>query len=323
MKIRKKNMPKVSVIVPVYNVEQYIKKCIESLIAQTLRDIEILVVDDGSTDNSAEIIRSFADERVKYLRKENGGPSDARNYGMQFASGEYIGFVDSDDFTEPEMFRLMYESAVQNDSDVVQCAYFKDYESKSVPHYVEERQNEIVKFVPYNPVDKIYKASVIHDSKLEFVKTFWHGEDYNFNLKLSYFVKKVSVVQVPLYHYVQRKGSIMHTVSEKVLDSMANRKDIYDFFVTKRNYDFNDIKWYFAKSACIGDFRLLCKYDAQNGTDWTLKNYDDFVAMFPDWKKSTCLKKKSAVNLYLKCTSRTTVRFVRLLLKVCWLVQKR
>ena len=307
-------MPKVSVIVAAYNVEQYIKKCIDSILAQTLEDIEILIIDDGSSDKTAQIVKSFSDSRLRYLYKENGGLSDARNYGMNFAKGEYIAFVDGDDWIEPEMYRLMFESALQNDSDVVECAYFKDWTNKTKNHPVEERQNCVVKFTPYNACNKLYKASLLRESGLLFYKGIWY-EDYNFNLKFSYFVKKTSFVQVPLYHYIQRSGSITHSFSDKILDGFTVRQDVFDFLSSKPDYDFNDVEWYFAKSVCIGSIKKLCKYDAQNKTNWATKNYETLLYMFPDWKKSSCLKKVSLVNLYLRCINRFTFTII------CWLLR--
>lgn len=115
-------MVKVSVIVPIYNAEQYLKQCLDSIINQTLTDIEIILIDDGSSDSSAQICKSYlSDSRVTYYHKENEGLAAARDDGMFRATGEYIGFVDSDDWLEPEMYEKMYLAAKSNDSDVVFC----------------------------------------------------------------------------------------------------------------------------------------------------------------------------------------------------------
>lgn len=115
-------MVKVSVIVPIYNAEKYLRQCIDSVVNQTLKDIEIILIDDGSTDGSAEICKEYLfDSRVSYYHKENEGLAAARDDGMQRASGEYIGFVDSDDWLEPDMYEKMYNAAKSNDSDVVFC----------------------------------------------------------------------------------------------------------------------------------------------------------------------------------------------------------
>ncbi|MGN1327029.1 MAG: glycosyltransferase family 2 protein, partial [Clostridia bacterium] len=113
-------MPKVSVIVPIYNVEKYITKCLESLANQTLEDIQIILVNDGSTDNSGKIAKEYADKysNIIYLEKENGGLSDARNYGLKYATGDYISFVDSDDYVNKELYSNLI-NYMNNDYDMV------------------------------------------------------------------------------------------------------------------------------------------------------------------------------------------------------------
>ncbi|HBK60182.1 MAG TPA: glycosyltransferase family 2 protein, partial [Firmicutes bacterium] len=112
--------PKVSVIVPMYNVERYVRQCVDSLLAQTLDDIEIILVDDGSPDSCGKIADEYAVRygNVKSVHRENGGLGPARNTGIENASGEYVGFIDSDDWVSPAMFRLLYEAAKQNDADI-------------------------------------------------------------------------------------------------------------------------------------------------------------------------------------------------------------
>ncbi len=114
---------KVSIIVPVYNVEKYLQSCMDSLVNQTLEDIEIICVNDGSTDNSLEILESYAkkDSRIKVFTIENSGNSIARNYGIKIAKGKYVGFVDSDDYINETMFEKLYNSCEQNDLDLAIC----------------------------------------------------------------------------------------------------------------------------------------------------------------------------------------------------------
>ena len=123
----------VSIIVPVYNVEKYLPRCVASLRAQTLADIEIILVDDGSPDGCPQMCDRFAaeDARIRVVHKANGGVSDARNAGIAAARGKYLAFVDSDDFAEPEMFGTMLETAVSHDCDVVMCDCMKDFPDKS------------------------------------------------------------------------------------------------------------------------------------------------------------------------------------------------
>ena len=116
-------MPKISVIVPVYNVEKYLRKCIESILNQTFREFELILVDDGSTDSSGKICDEYAlkDSRIKVIHKENGGASSARNAGLDVAKGEYIGFVDSDDWIEMDMYGELYRLIKENNTDISVC----------------------------------------------------------------------------------------------------------------------------------------------------------------------------------------------------------
>ena len=125
---------KISVIVPVYNVYNYIDKCLNSLVNQTLRDIEIIVVNDGSPDNSEEIIEKYIKKysNIKYYKKKNGGISDARNYGLKYATGEYIGFVDSDDYVKENMYEEMYNKALTDNYDMVVCDLNYVYDDKII-----------------------------------------------------------------------------------------------------------------------------------------------------------------------------------------------
>ena len=136
-------MPKVSVIVPVYNVEEYLERCLDSLVNQTLKDIEIIIVNDGSTDGSKEIIQKYLNKykNIVYLEKENGGLSSARNYGIPYAKGEYIGFVDSDDYVELTMYEKMYNKAIEEKSDMVECDFIWEYPNKK--RYYRKNKNYI------------------------------------------------------------------------------------------------------------------------------------------------------------------------------------
>lgn len=117
--------PQISVIVPVYKVEPYLQKCIDSILAQTFRDIEVILVDDGSPDNCPAICDAAAekDERVRVIHQKNGGLSAARNAGLDIARGEWIGFVDSDDYIAPEMYQTLYNTAIKNDAQLALCSY--------------------------------------------------------------------------------------------------------------------------------------------------------------------------------------------------------
>ena len=120
-------MNKVSIIVPVYNTSKYLNSCIKSLLHQTLKDIEIILINDGSTDDSESIIKKYKDKRIKYISKKNEGIGKTRNLGIDTATGEYLSFIDSDDYVEPDFCEKMYEKATKDKCDIVICDYYEDH----------------------------------------------------------------------------------------------------------------------------------------------------------------------------------------------------
>lgn len=215
------NLPLVSVIVPIYNVEKYIHRAISSLINQTLKDIEIILVDDGSPDNCGEIIDGYAKQHsnIVVVHKENGGVSDARNAGLNIAKGKYIGFVDPDDYIEPNMYESMYSSAEINDSDLVFCGYNEVFS----PTFTEKRTLESISalkrttdiLVAY--VDgkigayawnKIFRNSIVIDNSIEFPKGVNVVEDQIFFFDFIKHTRSFSVVTDCLYNYIRNNESI-------------------------------------------------------------------------------------------------------------------
>ena len=182
---------KISVIVPVYNVEKYIDKCLDNLVNQTLKDIEIIVVNDGSPDNSQDIINSYQKKyprMIKSFIKPNGGLSDARNYGIKKAQGEYIAFLDSDDYIEIDAYEKMYKKAELKDFDIVVCDLNYVYEDGSVKRVSSKIEHDTtnIKNVYINMYpcvwNKIYKKTLF-ENDIEFKKGVWF-EDVDFLYKI-------------------------------------------------------------------------------------------------------------------------------------------
>ena len=210
-------MPEVSVIIPVYKVEKYIHKCIDSVLTQTFRDIQVILVDDGSPDNCGHICDEYskADKRVSVVHKENGGLSDARNAGMKYAEGNYILFVDSDDYIEHDMIEYMYSRIKDSDADMATCGIYEVYsdrieEQKREPEFVcsgEEAfrcilQGHTIRGEVWN---KLIRKSCM--SGIEFPKGRLY-EDIYFTADLMPRIKKVVVGTEPKYYYLHRSDSI-------------------------------------------------------------------------------------------------------------------
>lgn len=212
--------PLISVIVPVYKVEQYIDRCVQSITDQTYRNLEIILVDDGSPDHCPAMCDAWAakDSRIKVMHKENGGLSDARNAGMAVASGTYMGFVDSDDYIAPEMYQLLYDRITVDGSDIAACGVEMVYEDGTSPRKLTASGNCVLNkdaameaIIRENwlkqPVwHKLYKTELIRDILFPVGK---YHEDIFWSYQAIARVQKVSVVDTTCYFYVQRSGSIM------------------------------------------------------------------------------------------------------------------
>lgn len=211
---------KVSVIVPIYNVEKYIRRAVDSLIAQTLKEIEIILVDDGSPDNCGTIIDKYTSqhENIVALHKENGGLSDARNAGMTVAHGEYIGFVDPDDYIEPDMFEALYQTIKRTQTDMCLCGYIEEFTSD----YKLDRDIELPEIGTSEDLtksfifggfgayawNKLYKRVVIEKHHLQYPVGIALVEDCAFLCEYLKYIKSYSVISRCLYHYIRNDSSI-------------------------------------------------------------------------------------------------------------------
>jgi glycosyl transferase, family 2/glycosyl transferase family 8 len=236
---------KITVIVPVYNIENYLNKCLDSLINQTYKNLEIIVVNDGSTDNSGKICQEYAkkDNRIVYIEKENGGLSDARNAGLDRLTGSYVTFVDSDDWIELDYVETLYKKISEYQADIAVGNYYsfnesegmfyfhisgdsyyeKVYDNMSIFENLYESQ-EMKSFALISACGKLYKASLFDYIRFDKGKL---GEDGYMNQKLYLLVQKVVYINQGLYAYRQRSGSITKTWTEKwmhaLVDAMSER----------------------------------------------------------------------------------------------------
>ena len=222
-------MAKVSVIIPVYNGEKTIKRCLDSVTAQTLADIEIIVVNDGSTDGTADIVTAQGDSRIRLFTVPNGGQGYARNTGMDASSGEYYAFVDADDEIEKDMLEKMYAAAKRNDADVVQCNIFDIYpdgcrvQLPLLDETVEitDRGAYTDKYFAtcrhsYEVCNKLIKRETVGALRFGDTKKYF-SEDLLFNLELISRIKRVTFIADPLYLYYQSETSHLHKNADERL----------------------------------------------------------------------------------------------------------
>lgn len=226
----------ISIVVPIYNVEQYLQKCVDSIINQTYKNLEIILVDDGSPDNCPKICDEYAkqDSRIKVIHKENGGLSDARNAGMKIATGEYISFIDSDDWAKSEMIESMYNRIIEDNSDLVSSGVVWVNEDGVEIRNATVRENCVLNTeqamaelindgkLKQHVWNKLYKADLIKN--IPFVKGKYH-EDVFWSYKVIGVAEKISIEKNSYYFYVQRSESIMgERYSAKRLDALDAMK---------------------------------------------------------------------------------------------------
>ena len=218
------NKVRISIIVPIYNSEKYLKRCIDSLVNQSMKEIEIILVNDGSTDGSLKLIEDYAmkDSRIRIINKNNGGVSTARNAGIEIATGKYISFVDSDDWCEINMFEKMYEPAKEMELDFINIGYSMDnkkgisiLKNPGNKYLVSTNLEEIAAALTELPlgysVMKLYKSDLISKNKIRFKANIALGEDAIFVQDYVYHINSIAIIDSCSYHYVRCNNESLST----------------------------------------------------------------------------------------------------------------
>lgn len=327
-------LPKISVIVPIYNVEKYLTRCVDSILNQTYKNLEIILVDDGSPDKCGIIADNYQskDNRIKSVHKKNGGLSDARNYGMRYATGEYVLFVDSDDWLKEEMIEVLYNLAVENNADIVQSGFYYKYDDyllyddryykedmKPIKLNKEELMKELVinERVKNFAWGKLYKLNLIKDIPFEKGVLF---EDVFWAHKVMDRVNRYVICHKPMCYYLQRNDSIVSTYTVRSLDIIKGLRIRHKFI--EENYP----------KLCSESYRILTRttlmhYYLLNKNkekdidgsyrkdlrDYIVTNYEDILYSIKDYNELSVEVKLFKVNYLL---SRVYVNLNKVLRKL-------
>ena len=232
----------ISIIIPIYNTEKYLKRCLDSIINQSYKNLEIILIDDGSTDSSSNICKKYLkkDKRIKYFKKENGGLSSTRNYGLKKSSGKYIGFIDSDDVISIDMFLTLYNNLVKTSSDMSICEvvrFKENVEFNNSNNYNIYNSKEVLKIILEDKkicnfaVNKLYKKELMKDIEYPIGK---YQEDVGTTYKFIKNAKKIVYSDSKLYGYYSRNNSITKSLSTKF---------VYDYFemIEKRSNELRNM----------------------------------------------------------------------------------
>lgn len=287
--------PKVSIIIPVYNVEPYLRQCIDSVRSQTLKEIEIILIDDGSTDECPKMCEQFADEdnRIQVVHQKNAGVSVASNIGIKMATADWLMFVDSDDWLEDNMVEVLHNQAVNSGADIVCASYYKNYPKQQVEvklnrgdegEYLVSENLEfllgccVMYYRSKTPIafsapwGKIYKKSIICN-KYFFPDGLKKGQDIIFNLYAIQNAEKVYILDTALYHYRLRQGSLMHTIG------FDEEEIIY------RRYN-SELYKFMEKFQLQNCFQIYCDYAVIHGVLEILKAYGAVISNMNEFQKA-------------------------------------
>lgn len=327
------NTPKFSIIIPVYNVEKFLQECLDSIVAQTLKDFEVICINDGSTDNSLAILNEYAerDSRFKVISQTNQGQGVARNNGIDLANGEYIIFVDPDDFIEPNALEIIYDTFKQTDIDIVQFDYatcrengkysgtraFKKRMKKEFGYVIKNNQifswQEIKKKnlqgMSLCVWDKAYKTDLIKRYNVKLAPNK-HGEEHIFSISANLLADKILYLNKTLYHYRTRLGSAVNIAFDDNFCIFENIELLKNFLIANNFYDeyadsFNNyvvevLSWHYLNIPA----ESIEKYCSRCADILSKEGYEDFLnrnkGNFSAWEKIFSLKNRKINGVKVK-----------------------
>ena len=285
-----------SVIVPCYNGEKFIGRCLESLVNQTLQDIEIIVINDGSTDNSQDIIDSYANKyhNIKAYKIPNSGIADARNFGVSKVETPYFGFLDCDDYTDVTMFEKMYNKAIETNAQVVVSNFY----------WVKGKKKKLEKEGPYNTGkdmlihlfavlwNKIYDTEFVRSTNIRFPSGNRY-EDAYFLYCLAPNIERLAFVDEAFVHYVQHENSITHNNNEEVKNMITIFDNILNYYAHTNRYDeyHDELEYLHIKFFLGNSFLRSARIDDKQDRDYTIQlGWNMLNDEFPDWHHNHYLK---------------------------------
>lgn len=286
-------MTKISIIVPVYNTEKYLDKCIHSILNQTYSDFEVILIDDGSTDKSLEICKKYeSDNRVIIIHKENEGQAIARNIGIRQSIGEFITFIDSDDYVDLQMLEELYRKAKEKDADIVICDILKEDSNHSFifKNYwnVKKEPNKNYMTSHMGPVARLYKRNLFIDHNIFFKEGVIY-EDLATIPKLGMYTTKIEYIEKPFYHYIVREGSTMKKVEYH--NKLENIFDVMNDLTHKITSQYHEeLEYLYIEHLLYSASLRFLQFQKK---DMLLKIQKIMKEQYPTYKKNIYYKQKS------------------------------
>ena len=306
----------ISIIVPCYNSEKYIQRCIESLISQTKRELEFIIINDGSTDDTEKIIKTYKDKRIKYYKNKNQGIGKTRNFGIEKATGKYIMFVDSDDYIENDACEKMYTKAENSNLDIVICDFYKVYDSGDIEQIhsplfkdsqLKENPDIITEYLC--PWAKLYNRKLIKDNNIRFIENLKY-EDAPFVIESLCCAKKIGKVDECLNYYVIH-GNSETTVRDRRCFDILKIIDIIRKYTKNKDYLKEKIDKLSVRIITNYTIQQRMQRNKKIGMEFIDKAFEYLEKEIPDYKnnkyyenrsilKRTIEKNKLLTKLYCK-----------------------
>ena len=323
------NDPKVSVIVPVYNTEKYLRDCLDSLVNQTIDGIEIVVVNDGSKDSSRQILEEYAEKhpgKIVIYDQENRGQAVARNKALSLCSGEYIGFLDSDDVAKPDMFEKLYNKAVENDADMVACDYEFITGSGIIVKHTKSFKDQKDMFIDclVDPWNKLFKAEVLKDNDIRFPEGYFY-EDTGWFIMTIPFVKKFAKIDEALAKHYKREGSAMTALDDRRVEHIFPvLNKTLDFYAGKGFYDEykTELEYFCSKILLCSSFRRISRVkDKKIRKELVGRTFSFLEEHFPQYKKNMYYQGKK-LKWYIEHLTQSTAGMVLFAYKLLNIAQE-
>lgn len=322
---------KVSVIVPVYNVEMYLRTCLDSLVNQTLDEIEIIIVNDGSTDQSQIILEEYKKrypQKIQLLNKENGGQGSARNAGLDVAIGEYIGFVDSDDYVDLRMFEKMYNAATQKNADLVTCNYYyiDDRGERKIELYKPQKKTDLF-FNPWAaPWNKLYRREVLLNNNVKYPELRAY-EDTAFYANMIPFVENIVNLDDPLIFQFYRNTSTMNSKQDQRVLLIFDVIDyILEFYKKHNMYDkyLEYLEYFCSKILLSSSVLRICQIRNRNlRKEYLNRTMNKVETIFPNYKNNKYFK-SGVKGLYIRSINRHTLPvYANIIYLLCYMGRNR
>lgn len=294
-------MVKISVIVPVYNMEKYLDKCLSALVNQTFSDYEVIVVNDGSKDSSLKIMKEYQKQYpdiIKVFSNKNQGISMTRNFGIDKACGKYITFIDSDDYVESSFLEEMYKKIKKDDADICVCDYFifndngdvKEFKIENFSSSSIKKNPQLLFIINSSPWNKLYKKSLFDNLRFEVIKY----EDLLLVLKVLVLSKKITKLNKCLNYYRVRENSETTTHDRKVFDILKILDDLNEFFKEQGIFDecYSEIEYFNIYRTTMYILQQKYQKNKMDRLEFINMAYSHLDNNFPDWRKNIYYRKR-------------------------------